>query len=163
VGCGDGFCDSTENVFLCPFDCPGGLVDGGSGGRASSTARGGAGGSAAANGGSGGAQAAAACPTDEIAFTQATGCAADGWEFCLPSGDAAALAEVQRIDAAVTCQQGSKGRIGCDPETEQLCLREFPDGACESWQSPMSDQAWQTICDLAALGAVTNIGQLVYL
>lgn len=43
------------------------------------------------------------------------------YEFCIPA-TAAHLAEVQRIDPTVQAQTGARGRIGCNPGSEVLCI-----------------------------------------
>jgi hypothetical protein len=100
------------------------------------------------------------CRTDKIEFSQQTGCANDNSvEFCLPAGDAAALAQVLAVDATVTCRQGSSGRAGC---TDQLCMLPVPAGQCPTQLDPMPDPLWQTVCQLAALDVVTRIVPTLY-
>jgi heat shock protein HslJ len=43
------------------------------------------------------------------------------YEFCIPAAPAY-LAEVQRIDPTVRAQPGSRGRLGCLPDAEVLCI-----------------------------------------
>jgi hypothetical protein len=96
------------------------------------------------------------CPIDKIAFTQDTGCLNDGSvEFCIPAGDPAALAAVQRIAPDVTCMRAG-GRARCDTTTEILCL--LPTRKqCTTYHGALPDSRWQTVCDLAALPFVRQI------
>src|SRR5690349_15399155 len=65
-----------------------------------------------------------ACPTNELAFTQQTGCRNDGYvEFCLPKGDDAALASVTTIAPTVKCFQSGGGRAQCN-DSQVICF--FP-------------------------------------
>jgi hypothetical protein len=100
------------------------------------------------------------CRTDKIAFSQEAGCQNDNSvEFCLPAGDAAALAQVLAVDATVTCRLGSSGRAGC---TEQLCMLPVPAEQCPTRLDPMPDPMWQTVCRLAALDVVAKIVPTLY-
>jgi hypothetical protein len=78
------------------------------------------------------------------------------FEFCLPANDPAALAAVQRIAPGVTCLQ-SRGRVGCDRDSQRLCLVETR-GMCRLDASrAMTDAGWQTVCDVAALPFVETV------
>ncbi len=99
---------------------------------------------------------ASSCPTEKIAFTQATGCQNDGSvEFCLPADDPAALDTVRQIAPEVSCQQAG-GRAHCDLNTQILCLVETR-GMCVAEYGALTDAGWQTVCDLAALPFVKQI------
>jgi hypothetical protein len=68
---------------------------------------------------------AGACPTAEIMFTQATGCANDGGvEFCIPDGNAALVAQLEAYEMAISCAPGG-GRAGC-LATPNLLLCSYP-------------------------------------
>jgi heat shock protein HslJ len=61
-------------------------------------------------------------PIDESGLTgPPDGRVAVAYEFCIPATPAH-LAEVQRLDPTVQTQPGSRGRIGCRPGEEVLCI-----------------------------------------
>ena len=100
-----------------------------------------------------------ACPTAEIMFTQATGCANDGSvEFCIPDGDAALIAQLEAHEVAISCAPGG-GRAGCFA-SPNLLLCSYPTGfpqQCEAMHGAMTDDTWQDMCAIAALPEVTAI------
>jgi hypothetical protein len=96
------------------------------------------------------------CPADKITFTQDTGCLNDGSvEFCVPASDLDALAAVREIAPGARCIQAG-GRARCDLDTEVLCMIETR-GMCVAYHGAMTDDGWQTVCDLAALPFVRKI------
>jgi hypothetical protein len=98
----------------------------------------------------------ALCPIDKIAFTQETGCVNDGsFEFCVPTKNLNALAMVRQIVPQAECGP-HRGRAGCDLETEVLCMVAV-DRWCPVRHGAMTDEGWQTVCDLAALPHIREI------
>jgi hypothetical protein len=96
------------------------------------------------------------CATEKISFTQENGCLNDGsFEFCIPQDDPEALAAVLEIAPTAACLKGSRGRAGCDLETQMLCLVNR-DGMCAA-NDAMNDTGWQTVCELASLPSVEKI------
>jgi hypothetical protein len=102
---------------------------------------------------------AGACPTAEIMFTQATGCANDGSvEFCIPDGNAALIAQLQALEKDLSCAPGG-GRAGC-LATPNLLLCFYPTSfpqQCAAIHGAMTDDTWQDMCAIAALPEVTAI------
>ena len=100
---------------------------------------------------------AAACPTSELAFTQANGCVNDGSvEFCLPAGDEALLARVREI--APTIQAGSsRGRAGCNIPTSTLYFFPTGESECVAHHGALVDAAWDKLCRIAELPEVRTI------
>jgi hypothetical protein len=99
------------------------------------------------------------CPASQITFTQEEGCTNDGSvEFCIPADDPGALAAVQDIASSVECM-GSRGRAGCDLDTEILCLVEVRDHCLSDRASPrgLDDAGWDMVCELAGLPFVREI------
>lgn len=99
------------------------------------------------------------CPASRIVFTQETGCLNDGYvEFCIPADDPGALAAVQKITPGVECM-GSRGRAGCDLDTEILCLVEVRDHCPSDPDHPraLDDAGWDMVCELAGLPFVREI------
>jgi hypothetical protein len=103
---------------------------------------------------------AGACPTAEIMFTQATGCANDGSvEFCIPDGNAALIAQLEAYEMAISCESGGGGRAGCLARPNLLlCFypTSFPQ-QCEAIHGAMTDDTWQDMRAIAALPEVTCI------
>jgi hypothetical protein len=97
------------------------------------------------------------CPTNELAFTQETGCVNDGSvEFCLPTGDEALVARVQEI--APTIQAGSsQGRAGCNLPAETLYFFPTGEAECVAHHGALVDAAWDKLCRIAALPEVREI------
>lgn len=100
--------------------------------------------------------------SDEIRFTQATGCQNDGSvEFCIPANDQGVLARLAAIEPAISCAAGG-GRAGCnDPPGLWLCF--YPTRApaqCDG--SAMTDDTWQDMCEIAALPEVTEIVPTIF-
>jgi hypothetical protein len=83
-------------------------------------------------------------------------------EFCLPAGDADALASVHALAPTVACAQGSSGRARCDTATEMLCMLETSDAACEAHHGALTEPTWATVCALAALPDVRQIVPTFY-
>ena len=102
---------------------------------------------------------AGACPTAEIMFTQATGCANDGSvEFCIPDGNAPLIAQLKAIETDISCAPGG-GRADC-LAMPNLLLCFYPTGfpqQCEAIHGAMSDRTWQDMCAIAALPEVMAI------
>jgi len=102
---------------------------------------------------------AGACPTAEIMFTQATGCANDGSvEFCIPDGNAALIAQLKALEKDISCGPGG-GRAGC-LATPNLLLCFYPTSfpqQCEAMHGAMTDDTWQDMCAIATLPEVTAI------
>jgi hypothetical protein len=102
---------------------------------------------------------AGACPTAEIMFTRATGCANDGSvEFCIPDGNAALIARLEGYEMDISCASGG-GRAGCLARPNLLlCFypTSFPQ-QCEAMHGAMTDDTWQDMCAIAALPEVTSI------
>ncbi len=98
------------------------------------------------------------CPTQELAFTQADGCANDGSvEFCIPAGDPALLARIATIAPSVHCAPGG-GRAQCDSSTQPLCsLPTSGPPMCVTQHGALSDEGWRLVCELASLPEVTRI------
>lgn len=103
------------------------------------------------------------CPSGEIAFSIENGCMNDGSvELCLPASDEASLDAARAIAPSIACTQGSRGRAQCDTATERLCLVEVPSTACVAPHGALTEDAWQTMCALAALPAVRSIVPTFY-
>jgi hypothetical protein len=103
-----------------------------------------------------------ACQTSKIQFTQQTGCANDGaLEFCLSASDSIAMGKILEIDRSISCKVGSSGRAQCKRDSEQLCTYPIPHGQCGNWESPLPEEVWNTICQLAELDAVKSIVRTV--
>jgi|SRR6185503_21218054 len=103
------------------------------------------------------ATAAASCPTSKLRFTQEIGCLNDGSvEFCLPSGDAPAIAEVKAIAPGVYSGAG-RGRAGCDTLAETLYFFPAGEAECVARHGAMKDWAWEEVCRIAALPEVREI------
>lgn len=101
--------------------------------------------------------ASSSCPTSKLRFTQATGCRNDGSvEFCLPSGDAAAVAKVSAIAPRVRSGLG-RGRAGCAVLTETLYFFPTEEAECVERHGAMKDTAWEELCRIAALPEVREI------
>lgn len=98
------------------------------------------------------------CKTQKIRFTQQTGCANDGsFEFCLPVGDSVAKEKILKIDRSISCELGPGGRAECHRESQQLCTFRIPVGQCTNWKSPLPEEVWKIVCQLAELEAVPMI------
>ncbi|MDI3282147.1 hypothetical protein [Polyangium sp. 15x6] len=100
---------------------------------------------------------ASSCPTNEITFTQETGCMNDGSvEFCLPAGHEALVARVREI--APTIEAGSsRGRAGCNVPAETLYFFPTGEAECAARHGALVDAAWDKICRIAALPEVRKI------
>jgi hypothetical protein len=102
----------------------------------------------------------AACPADVISFSQEDGCIGDDtFEFCIPADNPFALEQVQAIAPAATCSPG-RGRAGCKPESELLCMVRTS-GLCLKDDS-MTAEGWQLTCDLAGLPFIEAIVPTFY-
>jgi hypothetical protein len=96
------------------------------------------------------------CAAQKITFTQENSCLNDGsFEFCVPKNDPEAMAAVLEIAPDAGCVAGSRGRAGCDLETQVLCLVSTRGMCAES--DAMADTGWQTTCDLAGLPFVQKV------
>ncbi len=98
------------------------------------------------------------CPTWKMEFTQATGCHNDGSvELCLPKDERV----VERIRALAPDLQGAiggRGRVGCVMERESLYFFPTRTGIeCLEQRPGLSDEAWGTLCRIAADPAVPRI------
>lgn len=101
---------------------------------------------------------ASACPTDKLAFTQATGCLNDGSvELCLPK-EPQAVERIRALAPELTGPLGSRGRAGCDLSVEELYLLPTRPGAeCVEPHGALTDEAWARMCRIAADPAVSRI------
>lgn len=96
----------------------------------------------------------AGCRADKMTFTQATGCANDGSvEFCVPPVLQRALST---IAPTVTCAPG-RGRAGCDPATQLLCMFPTAGADCAAPHGALGDEAWDSLCGVSMLPEVTAI------
>jgi hypothetical protein len=96
-----------------------------------------------------------ACPSQKLAFTQATACQNDGSvEFCVSSIDPAEQDQVFGIAPNVQCRPEA-GRAGCDPAEEVLCQLPTIGGVCGA--QGLSDASWERVCALAQLTFVERI------
>jgi hypothetical protein len=109
----------------------------------------------------------AGCPTDKIAFTQATGCTGcDSYELCIPDPTRcpAALQALEQLVPDVTCFSGtSAGRAGCDTTWQRLCLvpTTAASGRCALLDADlltaMTDAGWAQACAVASLPFVPQL------
>jgi hypothetical protein len=96
----------------------------------------------------------------EIAFSQASGCATDGAEFCLPRSDEQAerqVASAIRGRTELDCGRPGPGRASCDPSTERRCVVQVRRDMCVAGTNEMNDAGWTLICDLARLPAISQV------
>lgn len=97
------------------------------------------------------------CRSDKMSFPRERGCENDGSvEFCLPAGDGALLALAQAIAPTLRCAPGG-GRARCDAARELLCLFPTGEAQCVTRYGALTDEAWATLCGLAALPEVRRI------
>jgi len=98
---------------------------------------------------------AGSCPTEKLAFTQATGCQNDGSvEFCLPR-DEQVVQRVRALAPELRGPIGGGGRARCDLSKEELYFIPMPE-ACQVADA-LPDETWATICRVAADPAVARI------
>ena len=129
------------------------MGDAGQGGAAAN----GAGGIGGVAGTEGIAGASPLCPSDKLSFTRDTACQNDGFvEFCLPADDVALQARALSIAPTLTWTS-SRGRAGCDAESERLYQLPMSADDCAAPGASLSDATWATICELAALPEVRRI------
>ena len=103
------------------------------------------------------------CPAEEIAFSLEEGCVNDGSvELCLPADADDALDRARVIAPTITCTQGSRGRAGCDPRTQRLCLVPLAPADCVAHHGALTADAWQRVCALAAMPEVTRVVPTFY-
>jgi hypothetical protein len=104
-----------------------------------------------------------ACPTQELAFTQALGCANDGSvEFCIPDGDAALRDRIKSIAPTVTCAKGG-GRAKCNVGDQLLCsLPTQGPPLCTMQHGALTDEGWYLVCSLAALPEIKQIVHTIF-
>jgi hypothetical protein len=100
----------------------------------------------------------ASCQPAKIAFTQAAGCMNDGSvEFCIPN-ETATVTKVTQIASDVNCSTGG-GRARCNLTPNQLLCSlptTFP-AHCVTQHAALTQQRWNTVCQLSSLPEVTNI------
>jgi hypothetical protein len=103
------------------------------------------------------------CPTQELAFTQAMGCANDGSvEFCIRDGDAALRDRIKAIAPAVTCAKGS-GRAKCNVGDQLLCsLPTQGPPLCTMQHGALTDEGWYLVCSLAAMPEIKEIVHTIF-
>jgi hypothetical protein len=95
------------------------------------------------------------CPSEKLAFTQATGCQNDGSvEFCLPR-DEEVVKRVRALAPEVRGPIGGGGRARCDLTKEDLYFFPTPETCREA--GGLTDQDWAKLCLIAADPAVARI------
>ncbi|MDY7231469.1 hypothetical protein [Hyalangium rubrum] len=102
-----------------------------------------------------------ACPTEKLRFTRETSCRNDGSvEFCLPK-DAQVVERVRRLAPEIQGPMGGAGRIRCDLSREDLYF--FPtDNRCLEPHGALTDEAWASLCRVAADPAISGIAPTWY-
>jgi len=103
------------------------------------------------------------CPTQEIMFTQALGCANDGSvEFCIPDGDAALRDRIKAIAPTVTCAKGG-GRAKCNAPDLLLCsLPTQGPPLCTMQHGALTAEGWYVVCSLAAMPEIKEIVHTIF-
>ncbi|WP_224244476.1 hypothetical protein [Hyalangium gracile] len=99
------------------------------------------------------------CPTEKLAFTQATGCRSDGsLEFCVPKGDPQLLERLRAAVPELRAAGGGRGRAGCDLTREALYFLDTrPEQECVSGTAALTDAAWRKVCRIALEPAIARI------
>lgn len=107
------------------------------------------------------------CVKEKFAFdtnahayiSQATACYNDSsLEFCLPRGDDLIKNKVVADFPNVVCSPGNyRGRVGCIPSSQILCLYRISKPVDCLNESSMSTSAWEKVCRLSQIEAIKKI------
>lgn len=106
------------------------------------------------------------CDATKIDFTQETGCQNDGSvEFCLPNRKPDVLVAIQAFAPTVYVVGPHTGRVGCDLTTETLAFlpTDWTDSTvCVERHGALTNQAWNTVCEIARQPDVKKIASTWY-
>lgn len=93
------------------------------------------------------------CAMTKFSFTQATGCANDGWvEFCAKKSGAAVLSRLRSIAPQLVITEGVIGNSGCSEADDYHVTYLLDVGAeCTEQYGALSSSSWERLCSMAAL------------